>query len=271
MSFPASFEELRRAVVAHEIELIVIDPMMAFFKPEVAANSDQVMRVALAPLAVLAARSGASVLLVRQLTKHGGRKVLYRGGGSISIIGAIRTALFLGRCSREPDRRILAMTKSNIGPTAARPWPAGWRRTRVRRGCNGSASATRRPTSCVGSPPPSRGRIGPRRTNGCWQCWQMGRGRRRKFRKRRGRRGIASGRWSGPSAASASSPGVCGRKAGPSGNGPNGPCRTAPVGADEGKADRPHRRAASALRPWPAGCQSSGDCRTAEPASLSLV
>jgi hypothetical protein len=92
--------------------------MMAFFKPETAANSDQVMRVALAPLAALAARSGASVLLVRQLTKHGGRKALYRGGGSIGIIGAMRTALFLGRCPRQPDRRILAMTKSNIGPTA---------------------------------------------------------------------------------------------------------------------------------------------------------
>ena len=118
LSFLGCFEALRRAVVAHEIELVVIDPMMAFFKPDAAANSDQVMRVALAPLAALAARSGASVLLVRPLTKHGGRKALYRGGGSIGIIGAIRTALFLGRCPRQPDRRILAMTKSNIGPTA---------------------------------------------------------------------------------------------------------------------------------------------------------
>ena len=58
------------------------------------------------------------MLLVRQLTKQGGRKALYRGGGSIGIIGAIRTALFLGRHPRETDRRILAMTKSNIGPTA---------------------------------------------------------------------------------------------------------------------------------------------------------
>ena len=119
MSFPGCFEALRQAVVNYQIELIVIDPMMAFFKPEVATNSDQVMRVALAPLAVLAARSGATVLLVRQLTKRGGRKALYRGGGAIGIIGAIRTALFLGRCPREPDRRILAMTKSNIGPTAS--------------------------------------------------------------------------------------------------------------------------------------------------------
>ena len=117
MSFPGCFEALRHAVVAHQIDLIVIDPMMAFFRPEVAANSDQVMRVALAPLAALAARSGASVLLVRQLSKKPGRIALYRGGGSIGIIGAIRTALFLGRAGG-PDRRILAMTKSNIGPTA---------------------------------------------------------------------------------------------------------------------------------------------------------
>jgi hypothetical protein len=118
LSFPAGREALSQAVVAHQIELVVIDPMMAFFRPEVTTNSDQVMRVALAPLAALAARSGASVLLVRQLTKQGGRKALYRGGGSIGIIGAIRTALFLGRHPRETDRRILAMTKSNIGPTA---------------------------------------------------------------------------------------------------------------------------------------------------------
>ena len=58
------------------------------------------------------------MLLVRQLTKHGGRKALYRGGGSIGIIGAIRTALFLARYPSEAERRILAMTKSNIGPTA---------------------------------------------------------------------------------------------------------------------------------------------------------
>ena len=118
MSFPSCFEALRQAVIAHAVELVVIDPMMAFFRPEVSANSDQVMRVALAPLAALAARSGAAVLLVRQLTKRGGRKALYRGSGSIGIIGAIRTALFLARHPREADRRILAMTKSNIGPAA---------------------------------------------------------------------------------------------------------------------------------------------------------
>ena len=217
MSFPGCFETLRRAVVAHQIELVVIDPMMAFFKPEVAANSDQVMRVALAPLAVLAARSGAAVLLVRQLNKRGGRKALYRGGGSIGIIGAIRTGLFLG-LTAEPNRRVLAMTKSNISPTAPAlacrvTEDAGRPRLQWLGECDATADDS------VGPPPPTRHRIGPRRTNGCWRRWRLGRGRRRNFRKRRGRRGIASERWSGPSAASAWPPGVCGRTAGHCGNG----------------------------------------------------
>ena len=59
-------------------------------------------------------------------------------------------------------------------------------------------------------------------------------------------------RWSGPSGASAWSPGVCGRTARLSGNGPIRPCHTAPDDADEGKADRPPSCAVSALRPWPA-------------------
>ena len=115
MSFPACLDPLRRAAIAHEPELIVIDPMVAFFPPEVSMNSDQSIRTALAPLAAFAAQTGAAVLLVRQLTKRGGR-ALYRGSGSMGIIGSFRTALFLGRCPREPEKRVLAMTKSNIGP-----------------------------------------------------------------------------------------------------------------------------------------------------------
>jgi hypothetical protein len=67
---------------------------------------------------------------------------------------------------------------------------------------------------------------------------------------------VASGRWRGPSGASAWSPGACGRTVRCSGSGPIRPCHTAPDDADEGKADRPPSRAASALRPWP-----TADCR----------
>jgi hypothetical protein len=50
--------------------------------------------------------------------------------------------------------------------------------------------------------------------------------------------------------ASARPPGVCGKTANFCGYGRIRPCRTASVGVDESKADRPLSRAVSALRPW---------------------
>jgi hypothetical protein len=88
MSFPGCFEALRRAVVAHEIELVVIDPMMAFFKPETAANSDQVMRVALAPLGsgeVLRPDAGAG-----QAAPRCGRPARAEGRpSSLAMVGSV--------------------------------------------------------------------------------------------------------------------------------------------------------------------------------------
>ena len=119
IQFPYDLDRLRRAVVECRAELVVIDPMMAFFPPEVSTNNDQSIRMALTPLAGLAAETGTALLLVRHLNKGGGGKALYRGSGSIGIIGAIRTALFLARDPNDPERRLFAMSKSNIGPLAA--------------------------------------------------------------------------------------------------------------------------------------------------------
>ena len=41
---------------------------------------------------------------------------MYRGGGSIGILGACRTGLLIGAHPDDPERRVLTMTKSNIGP-----------------------------------------------------------------------------------------------------------------------------------------------------------
>jgi hypothetical protein len=96
----------------------VIDPMMAFFPPEVAANADQCIRQGLAPLAALAERTGAAVLLVRHLTKKAGAKAVYRGCGSIGILGSARTGLLIGPDPADPNTRVLAVTKSNLAAPA---------------------------------------------------------------------------------------------------------------------------------------------------------
>ena len=94
--------------------LVVIDPLMAFLSGAVDAHRDQDMRRALAPMVYMAARTGAAVLIVRHMNKSGGSSPLYRGGGSIGIIGAARAGLLAAPDPDDDSRRILAVTKSNL-------------------------------------------------------------------------------------------------------------------------------------------------------------
>ena len=73
--------------------LVVVDPLMAFRPEGTDSYKDQAVRRALAPLAVLAESTRAPVLIVRHPTKAAGGNTLYRGGGSIGIIGAAPAGL----------------------------------------------------------------------------------------------------------------------------------------------------------------------------------
>ena len=88
---------------------------MAFLAAGIDAYRDQDVRRALAALAHAAEDTGAAVLLVRNLNKASGGTALYRGGGSIGIIGAARIAFAVGRNPDDPqDGRLLAPTKANL-------------------------------------------------------------------------------------------------------------------------------------------------------------
>jgi hypothetical protein len=82
----------------------------------VAVSSDQNVRRALFPLAQLAEDYRCLVLLVRHLNKALRTSALYRGGGSIGIIGACRSAWLAARDPAEPERCLLAQVKNNLAP-----------------------------------------------------------------------------------------------------------------------------------------------------------
>jgi hypothetical protein len=99
--------------------LVVVDPLMAFLPTEVNSHRDQDVRRALAPLARLAERTGAAVVVVRHLNKATGGNALYRGGGSIGIVGAARSGLLVAKHPDDDGRRVLASIKSNLAAPAA--------------------------------------------------------------------------------------------------------------------------------------------------------
>ena len=54
------------------------------------------------------------MLVIRHLNKNGANSALYRGGGSIGIIGTARAAMIVGADPDDETRRVLAMSKSNL-------------------------------------------------------------------------------------------------------------------------------------------------------------
>jgi RecA-family ATPase len=98
--------------------LVIVDPLMAFLPGEVNSHRDQDVRRALAPLARLAERTGAAVVVVRHLNKGTGGNTLYWGGGSIGILGAAQSGLLIAKHPEDDNRRVLASIKSNLAAPA---------------------------------------------------------------------------------------------------------------------------------------------------------
>lgn len=119
LSIPEDLALIERGIRRVGARLAVVDPLMAFLSGEANAHKDQDTRKALAPLAALAERTGAAVLVVRHLNKASGGNALYRGGGSIGIIGAARSALLVAKDPEDESRRVLAPMKSNLAEPAA--------------------------------------------------------------------------------------------------------------------------------------------------------
>jgi RecA-family ATPase len=112
----ADVAALEAAVVQTGARLLVIDVVMAYLPSGTDSHKDQDIRRVLSRLASMADRTGCTVLLLRHLNKAKGGDPLYRGGGSIGIVGAARVGLLVAPDPDYPERRVLASVKSNLGP-----------------------------------------------------------------------------------------------------------------------------------------------------------
>jgi hypothetical protein len=131
VTLPDDFDHLREMIGDHHVSLVIFDPLMAFLGGHVDSHKDQDIRRVLHQLKEIAEETNAATIICRHLTKSGGANPLYRGGGSIGIIGAARVAMLV---APDPDadgqpvapssglissgaspRRIIAVSKSNVG------------------------------------------------------------------------------------------------------------------------------------------------------------
>jgi hypothetical protein len=96
--------------------LVVIDPLMAFLADRIESHKDHHIRRALGPLAAFADRTGTAIVVIRHLNKSGGTHAKHRGGGSIGILGAARSALLAAPDPEDEGgaRKVLAPVKHNL-------------------------------------------------------------------------------------------------------------------------------------------------------------
>ncbi|GAB4467726.1 MAG: hypothetical protein OHK0029_39730 [Armatimonadaceae bacterium] len=114
---PDDFPDIADIVRREDIQMVVIDPIMAALSGKVDSHKDQDVRRVLAQMAQIADETGATFLVLRHLNKAAGGSAIYRGQGSIGITGASRAELLVAKDPDDENARVLASVKSNLGKT----------------------------------------------------------------------------------------------------------------------------------------------------------
>jgi hypothetical protein len=115
----ADIAALEQAIHHTGARLLVIDPMSAYHG-STDSHRDAEVRGLMAPLALVAERTGVAILGVMHLAKGAQRPAIYRAVGSIAFAAAARIVLAVAADPERDDRRIMAPIKSNLStPPAA--------------------------------------------------------------------------------------------------------------------------------------------------------
>lgn len=104
---------LEQLVLSVHARLVIIDPVNAYLGRTDSHVDAQIRRV-LTPLAKMAERTGAAIVVVMHLNQSTLQPALYRVQGSIGYVGAARSVLLMVRDKDNPALRIMAPIKANL-------------------------------------------------------------------------------------------------------------------------------------------------------------
>jgi hypothetical protein len=115
LSIPENIPTIEREIKYTQAKLVIIDPLSMYLSEKINSHNDQSVRRALGPLALLAEKTDTAVVVTRHLNKSGGTSPMYRGGGSIGIVGTARNAMMICKDPINKAHRVLAPYKTNLG------------------------------------------------------------------------------------------------------------------------------------------------------------
>lgn len=118
-SLALDLEILEETIKKTKAILVILDPLMAILGRSIDSSRDQDVREVLNPLAQVAERAGCAILIIRHLNKGSSDNILYRGAGSIGIIGVARTGLLVAHDPDDEQKRVFATIKNNLSKFAS--------------------------------------------------------------------------------------------------------------------------------------------------------
>jgi AAA domain len=120
LTIPRDLELIEQHVIERNAALVIVDVLYEYLDEKIDSHKDSSVRRALGHVRGLAQRTGAAVLALRHFKKEGTEKAIYRGGGSIGIIGAARSGWAVAYHPDDESVRVLVSVKSNLAlrPTA---------------------------------------------------------------------------------------------------------------------------------------------------------
>ena len=111
-----SDDRIEKAVRQNHVRLVIIDPVQAFIGADVDMNRANEVRPVFRKLGMIAEKTGCAIVLIGHLNKSSGTQSAYRGLGSIDIIAAVRSLIFIGKVRKDPTTRVLIHEKSSLAP-----------------------------------------------------------------------------------------------------------------------------------------------------------
>ena len=111
-----SDDRIEKAVRQNRVRLVIIDPVQAFIGADVDMNRANEVRPVFRKLGMIAEKTGCAIVLIGHLNKSSGTQSTYRGLGSIDIMAAVRSLIFIGKVRKNPTTRVLIHEKSSLAP-----------------------------------------------------------------------------------------------------------------------------------------------------------
>ena len=117
ISLPGDLLLLRPVLADVEAVALILDPLLEVIGgSQTDTYNDGDVRRCLTPVRRVCEELNLALIGVRHPTKGGVGTAMYRGGGSVAFVAVARSAFYVARDPGDPDLRVIANTKCNLGP-----------------------------------------------------------------------------------------------------------------------------------------------------------